>query len=433
MNHNYVPSRFSQQGDNALPDSYPSSRYFPACQPHHPGTTFHEQGAGANPSMNTEYSTSPRPSSLPYTSSPFGGYGTLSMISPRLQQDQKMPLSQNHYQHSHEPMGKQKQRLNITPASAFRPSFEGSISGVSPDGSNTGMTLDGLKRKRPDSRGQENENKASGKPLLGRKDSKRTKPSMCTVLQDETSDMREIISTYQMIRSRLPELLQPDGPRESDLIDALKLAMDGFKLVASSNTIPNSSRMAASRPRTWNGDGYNARNGSSSQARGPTHYAHTSVSTSASDPLTTRNSTPSLYTSSSVHSVTSHPAESAHTYTPPSSTSPVRLLNGENFHPAGEMISMDRISTDCSSKTTCLGCGATETPEWRRGPYGPRTLCNACGLVFAKLVRKRAKEVVKVDVSAQDSVKKPKPRKKKTLKNDVPRVEQGELLISSNC
>ena len=28
--------------------------------------------------------------------------------------------------------------------------------------------------------------------------------------------------------------------------------------------------------------------------------------------------------------------------------------------------------------TKCLGCGATETPEWRRGPLGPRTLCNAC-------------------------------------------------------
>lgn len=26
----------------------------------------------------------------------------------------------------------------------------------------------------------------------------------------------------------------------------------------------------------------------------------------------------------------------------------------------------------------CLGCGATDTPEWRRGPLGPRTLCNAC-------------------------------------------------------
>jgi hypothetical protein len=26
----------------------------------------------------------------------------------------------------------------------------------------------------------------------------------------------------------------------------------------------------------------------------------------------------------------------------------------------------------------CLGCQATDTPEWRRGPLGPRTLCNAC-------------------------------------------------------
>lgn len=28
--------------------------------------------------------------------------------------------------------------------------------------------------------------------------------------------------------------------------------------------------------------------------------------------------------------------------------------------------------------TVCLGCRATDTPEWRRGPLGPRTLCNAC-------------------------------------------------------
>ncbi|EIW66545.1 hypothetical protein TREMEDRAFT_57734 [Tremella mesenterica DSM 1558] len=39
----------------------------------------------------------------------------------------------------------------------------------------------------------------------------------------------------------------------------------------------------------------------------------------------------------------------------------------------------------------CLGCGATETPEWRRGPMGPRTLCNACGLVHMKLQRKKRK------------------------------------------
>ncbi|KAK7687765.1 hypothetical protein QCA50_008984 [Cerrena zonata] len=41
---------------------------------------------------------------------------------------------------------------------------------------------------------------------------------------------------------------------------------------------------------------------------------------------------------------------------------------------------------------TCLGCGATSTPEWRRGPMGPRTLCNACGLVYAKMIKKRTRE-----------------------------------------
>jgi hypothetical protein len=28
----------------------------------------------------------------------------------------------------------------------------------------------------------------------------------------------------------------------------------------------------------------------------------------------------------------------------------------------------------------CHSCNRAETPEWRRGPDGARTLCNACGL-----------------------------------------------------
>ncbi|KAI8878978.1 hypothetical protein K501DRAFT_276988 [Backusella circina FSU 941] len=36
----------------------------------------------------------------------------------------------------------------------------------------------------------------------------------------------------------------------------------------------------------------------------------------------------------------------------------------------------------------CHSCNTTETPEWRRGPDGARTLCNACGLHYSKLLKK---------------------------------------------
>ncbi|KAG0131615.1 hypothetical protein HOY82DRAFT_607705 [Tuber indicum] len=39
----------------------------------------------------------------------------------------------------------------------------------------------------------------------------------------------------------------------------------------------------------------------------------------------------------------------------------------------------------------CHSCQRAETPEWRRGPDGARTLCNACGLHYAKLTRKLSK------------------------------------------
>ncbi|ELR16490.1 GATA zinc finger domain containing protein [Acanthamoeba castellanii str. Neff] len=36
----------------------------------------------------------------------------------------------------------------------------------------------------------------------------------------------------------------------------------------------------------------------------------------------------------------------------------------------------------------CHVCGVTDTPEWRRGPDGDHTLCNACGLHYAKALKK---------------------------------------------
>lgn len=39
----------------------------------------------------------------------------------------------------------------------------------------------------------------------------------------------------------------------------------------------------------------------------------------------------------------------------------------------------------------CAQCQSTDSPEWRKGPNGPKELCNACGLRYAKtLAVKRA-------------------------------------------
>jgi len=41
-----------------------------------------------------------------------------------------------------------------------------------------------------------------------------------------------------------------------------------------------------------------------------------------------------------------------------------------------------------SEQYVCVTCGRTDSPEWRKGPSGPKTLCNACGLRWAKQMRK---------------------------------------------
>ncbi|KAJ5809891.1 uncharacterized protein N7503_002109 [Penicillium pulvis] len=37
----------------------------------------------------------------------------------------------------------------------------------------------------------------------------------------------------------------------------------------------------------------------------------------------------------------------------------------------------------------CTDCGTADSPEWRKGPSGPKTLCNACGLRWSKKEKKR--------------------------------------------
>jgi hypothetical protein len=39
----------------------------------------------------------------------------------------------------------------------------------------------------------------------------------------------------------------------------------------------------------------------------------------------------------------------------------------------------------------CSSCGERHTPQWRGGPFGNNTLCNVCGLLYAKRQTKREK------------------------------------------
>jgi len=40
-----------------------------------------------------------------------------------------------------------------------------------------------------------------------------------------------------------------------------------------------------------------------------------------------------------------------------------------------------------NDKLRCVQCDVTETPLWRSGPAGPKTLCNACGVRYKKTGR----------------------------------------------
>ena len=68
-----------------------------------------------------------------------------------------------------------------------------------------------------------------------------------------------------------------------------------------------------------------------------------------------------------------------------------------------------RPSRKDSVLRVCTDCGTTESPEWRKGPTGPKTLCNACGLRYAKRIKKESEaananataSVARADTSSQ--------------------------------
>lgn len=69
-----------------------------------------------------------------------------------------------------------------------------------------------------------------------------------------------------------------------------------------------------------------------------------------------------------------------------------KTLEAKTSTPARKSKAKRRVTKREGETPACLSCGTLSTAEWRRGPTGPRTLCNACGLLFAKITRMRQAE-----------------------------------------
>lgn len=65
------------------------------------------------------------------------------------------------------------------------------------------------------------------------------------------------------------------------------------------------------------------------------------------------------------------------------------LQSFQNLYQQTTDINQGKLKKKARIDRKCLRCGTSDTPEWRTGPYGSKTLCNACGLYHYKLVKKK--------------------------------------------
>ncbi|KAI8893434.1 hypothetical protein BC833DRAFT_608398 [Globomyces pollinis-pini] len=80
---------------------------------------------------------------------------------------------------------------------------------------------------------------------------------------------------------------------------------------------------------------------------------------------------------------------------------PIRLNNdqGSRSPPRSPLkakkektVGRKRKLTYVESSISCFWCQTNKTAQWRKGPKGSRTLCNACGLEWSKMVRQCGSE-----------------------------------------
>ncbi|KAL5542504.1 hypothetical protein UlMin_010214 [Ulmus minor] len=59
-----------------------------------------------------------------------------------------------------------------------------------------------------------------------------------------------------------------------------------------------------------------------------------------------------------------------------------RQLWGSRIKNVTSHVKAEKVMTTSTIGRKCQHCGAEKTPQWRAGPYGPKTLCNACGVRY---------------------------------------------------
>ncbi|GAA0138503.1 hypothetical protein LIER_00239 [Lithospermum erythrorhizon] len=80
--------------------------------------------------------------------------------------------------------------------------------------------------------------------------------------------------------------------------------------------------------------------------------------------------------------------------------------------------SIKKSSNNSSTKIkSCTYCHTTITPLWRGGPFGPKSLCNACGIKYNK---KKRESLFGID----------KPKKEKTKKKNNKKITKHKHAVS---
>ncbi|CAH0058836.1 unnamed protein product [Clonostachys solani] len=97
------------------------------------------------------------------------------------------------------------------------------------------------------------------------------------------------------------------------------------------------------------------------------------------------------YAGSSKHNKLTVFSTTSHRSHYPSSAAPSLPLNQSPAPNPDEEDKMDEdaeVPLQLRLQVMCHECRAEATPRWRKGPDGPGTLCNVCGLLYARRMRR---------------------------------------------